>query len=80
MVAKNSDLTLSLAQKVEDRVYMRLSVVPFNTIVEFLNLTSTSFVLPIFETALLTVLNKIDNSEKQHAVECYEVQRYYLVW
>lgn len=81
MVAKNSDLTLSLAQqKAEDLVYMRLSVVPFNTIMEYLNLTSALFVLPIFETSLLTALNKIHDNENQHTVECYEVRRYYLIW
>ena len=70
---------ISIDKMVNNSVYMRLSVVPFNTIMEFLNLTSTSFVLRIFETALLSALNKIDDSENQHIVKCYEVQRYYLV-
>lgn len=70
---------IPLAQDVEDRVYMRLSVVSFNTIMEFLNLTSTSFVLRIFETALLSALNKVDDSDNQHTVKCYEVRRYSLV-
>ena len=57
---------------VEELVYMRFSVIPFHMIVEYLNLTSSSFVIPIFRTALLNVLNKTT----QHVVNCYEVQRY----
>ncbi len=53
-------------------VYMRFSVIPFNAIVEYLNLTSSSFVIPIFRTALLNILNKTT----RHVVNCYEVQRY----
>ena len=60
---------------------MRFSVIPFNTIVEYLNLTSFVFVTPIFRTALLNVLNQHDNTmlsqQSQHIVDCYEVQRYF---
>ena len=62
----------------EEFAYMRLSAIAFNTIVEYLNLTSTALVAPIFRTALLNVLN--DNTmisqQGQHVVNCYEVQRY----
>ena len=59
----------------EDSVYMRFSVIPFDMIVEYLNLTSSSFVIPIVRTALLNVLNKTT----PHVVNCYEVQRYSYV-
>ena len=58
---------------------MRLSVIPFNIIVDYLNLTSSSFVFPIFQTALLNALNSdhwnVTFHQGQHAVKCYEVQR-----
>ena len=53
-------------------VYMRFSVIPFEKIVEHLNLTSSTFVIPIFRTALLNILNKT----ARHVVNCYGVQRY----
>ena len=56
----------------ESFIYMRFSVIPFHAIVEYLNLTSSSFVVPIFRTALLNILNKTT----RHVVKCYEVQRY----
>ena len=52
---------------------MRLSVIPFHTIVEYLNLTSSLFVIPIFRTALLSALN--DGNVTFQQVDCYEVQR-----
>ena len=50
---------------------------PFSTIVQYLNLTSSKFVTPMFETALLNALNNNDtSSQSQHVVNCNEVQRY----
>ena len=61
-------------------VYMRFSAISFNTVVESLNLTSSMFVIPIYRTALLNVLNQYGNtmmSPQRHlVVDCYEVQRY----
>ena len=57
-------------------VYMRLSVIPSDTIMEYLNLTSSNFVIPIFRTALLNVLNDEDDNVMSQDVHCYEVQRY----
>ena len=53
-------------------IYMRFSIVPFHVIVEYLNLTSSAFVIPIFRTALLTILNETSH----RVVNCYEVERY----
>ncbi len=59
----------------ESFIYMRFSVIPFHVIVDYLNLTSSAFVVPIFRTALLNILNET-------VVNCYEVQRYrcFLYW
>ena len=56
-------------------VYMRLSVIPFDIIIEYLNLTSSKFVIPIFKTALLNALIDDDDNMPQQHVDCYEVQR-----
>ena len=71
----------SLDQTVKDMVYMRLSVIPFKTIMNALNLNSFMFVAQIFSTALINALNSISDESSQnsqHIVHCYEVQRYYL--
>ena len=59
---------------------MRLSVIPFKTIMDALNLNSSMFVIPIFSTALLSTLNDdVTYHKGQHVVDCYEVQRYVYV-
>ena len=66
----------SVDLEVKDTAYMRISVIPFYVIADYLNLTSSTFVIAIVKTALLNALN--DNTmsmNSQHIVECYEVQR-----